>query len=64
MSKARRNAYKLGRILGDVEAAEHGYERAGLSGAVEGEGKRQVRRRVYRAEGRVTRKWLRRLGLG
>lgn len=64
MNKIRRKTYKLGRILGDAEAAEHGYERGGVPGAIEGEGKRQVRRHVYRVEGRVTRPWLRKLGLG
>ena len=55
LSKLRRQMYRAGRDLGDVEAA--------ASGNPAKVGKRIVRRRVYRAEGTVTRRWLRKFGL-
>ena len=55
MSRVRRGAYRLGVVLGDVEAARRGP--AAL-------GRRLVRKGVYRAEGRWTRKVLRQIGLG
>ena len=55
LRKLRRSLYRDARILGDVEAVA-----SGSPGKV---GKRIVRRRVYRVEGTVTRRWLRRMGL-
>jgi hypothetical protein len=54
--KFRRDLYKAGRDLGDIEAVV-----SGNPGKV---AKRVVRKRVYRVEGTVTRRWLRKLGLG
>jgi hypothetical protein len=53
--KPRRSLYRDARILGDVEAV--------ASGKPSKVAKRVVRRRVYRAEGTITRRWLRRMGL-
>jgi hypothetical protein len=54
MSKLRRNLYRAARDLGDIEAAAKGPRTLG---------KRVARREVYRAEGRFTRRVLRRFGL-
>ena len=55
LSKLRRQLYRAGRDLGDVEAV--------ASGNPDKIARRALRKRVYRAEGRVTRRWLRRFGL-
>ena len=54
MSRARRSSYKLGRILGDVEALEQGPTAYA---------KRRVRRKVYAKTNGLTRRLLRALGL-
>lgn len=54
MSKTRRPVYRLGSIMGDIEAAERGP--APLA-------KRLIRKRVYRHVGRGTRSVLRSFGL-
>lgn len=54
MSSLRRSLYRASRTLGDMEAAERGPKVLG---------RRLVRRRVYREQGRLTRKILRGFGL-
>lgn len=54
MTRTRSTLYRWARILGEVEAAEKG------PGPL---AKRLVRKRVYRVEGRTTRRWLRKFGL-
>jgi hypothetical protein len=51
----RSNLYRTARVLGDVEAIEHG----GVSGGA----KRYTRRKVYRQTNRATGSFLRALGL-
>jgi len=53
--KLRRSLYRDARILGDVEAVA-----SGNPGKI---GERIVRRRVYRKEGKLTRRWLRKFGI-
>ncbi len=48
MRQIRRDAYRTARGLGNVEAVEHGYKRAGVGGALGGYVKRRGRRCVYR----------------
>src|ERR1019366_5401632 len=55
LRKLRRSLYRDARILGDVEAVA-----SGSPGKV---GKRIVRRKVYRAEGTITRRRTRKFGL-
>ena len=55
LRKLRRQLYRDARIVGDVEAA--------ASGKPSKVAKRVVRRRVYRAEGTITRRWLRKMGM-
>ena len=55
LSRFRRQLYRAGRDLGDVEAV--------ASGNPAKVGKRIVRRKVYRTEGTITRRWLRKFGL-
>ncbi len=63
MSTTRSNLYKFARVLGNVEALEHGYQRGGLSGGVEGEMERQARRVIYREGNRQINKAVRAVGL-
>lgn len=55
--------YKLSRVLGDVEAIEHGYSKGGLSGAATSEIQRRVRRTIYRDGNRQINKFVRAVGL-
>ena len=55
LRKLRRSLYRDARILGDVEAVA-----SGNPGKM---AKRVVRRKVYRAEGTITRRRLRKFGL-
>ena len=55
LRKLRRSMYRFGRDLGDVEAV--------ASGNPAKVGKRIVRRRIYREEGKLTRRFLRKMGL-
>ncbi|HLG68092.1 MAG TPA: hypothetical protein VKV36_09520 [Acidimicrobiales bacterium] len=59
----RSQLYRAARDLGNVEAAEKGFERGGLSGALAGETKRYARRAVYRKTNSFTAALLRSLGL-
>ena len=43
MSTTRSQLYRLARDLGNIEAAEHGYKRGGLSGAAGGAAQREAR---------------------
>lgn len=52
MSKLRSQFYRGARDLGNVEAAEHGFERHGVAGIVTGSAKRYGRRCVYRGVNR------------
>ena len=54
MSRTRRNLYRIAADLSDIEAASRG------PGAY---AKRRARRAIYKAEGRTTRRILRKLGL-
>lgn len=63
MSTTRSQLYRLARDLGNVEAFEHGYRRAGLSGGVEGEAERYARRVIYREGNRLIGKGVRAVGL-
>jgi hypothetical protein len=53
MSKLRRNLYRAAKLMGDAEAAEKGH------GAF---ARRQARKRVYREESKLTRRFLRKFG--
>ena len=64
MSTTRSTLYRLARDLGNVEAVEHGYKRAGLAGGAEGAAERQVRRAIYRHGNRQINRFVRALGLG
>lgn len=64
MSTTRSTLYRLARDLGNVEAVEHGYRRAGLAGGVEGLAERQVRRAIYRQGNRQINHAVRAVGLG
>jgi hypothetical protein len=64
MSTSRSQLYRLARDLGNIEAVEHGYQRAGLSGAGQGAVERQVRRAIYRQGNRQINKFVRAVGLG
>ena len=64
MSTTRSMLYRLARDLGNVEAVEHGYNRAGLSGGAEGAVERQVRRTIYRQGNRQINHFVRAIGLG
>lgn len=64
MSSTRSSLYKMARILGDVEAVQHGYSRGGLSGAVSNEAARRVRRVIYRDGNRQINKFVKAVGLG
>ncbi|HYA67473.1 MAG TPA: hypothetical protein VED63_01960 [Acidimicrobiales bacterium] len=63
MSTTRSQLYRFARDLGNIEAVEHGYRRAGLSGGAEGAVERQIRRTVYRQGNRQINKFVRALGL-
>jgi len=64
VSTTRSQLYRLARDLGNVEAVEHGYRRAGLSGAAGGAVERQVRRAIYRQGNRQVNAFVRAIGLG
>jgi len=64
MSTTRSQLYRFARDLGNIEAVEHGYKRAGLSGAAGGAVERQVRRTIYRHGNRQINKFVRAIGLG
>ncbi|MHB8449117.1 MAG: hypothetical protein ACYDAQ_01390 [Mycobacteriales bacterium] len=64
MSTTRSQLYRFARDLGNVEAFEHGYKRAGLAGGGEGELERQARRVIYRTGNRQINKFVRAVGLG
>ena len=64
MSSTRSSLYKMARILGDVEAVQHGYARGGLSGALSNEASRRVRRVIYRDGNRQINKVVKAVGLG
>jgi len=64
MSTTRSQLYRFARDLGNIEAVEHGYKRAGLSGAAGGAVERQVRRTIYRQGNRQINKFVRAIGLG
>ncbi len=64
MSTTRSQLYRFARDLGNIEAVEHGYKRAGLSGAAGGAVERQVRRIIYRQGNRQINKFVRAIGLG
>lgn len=59
----RSQLYRAARDLGNVQAAERGYRRGGVAGAVAGEGRRYARRAVYRRSNTLTGQFLRALGL-
>lgn len=63
MSTTRSQLYRFARDLGNVEAVEHGYKRAGLSGAAGGAVERQVRRTIYRQGNRQINRFVRAIGL-
>ena len=64
MSTTRSQLYRLARDLGNVEAVEHGYRRAGLSGAATGGAEREARRVIYREGNRQINHFVHALGLG
>ena len=64
MSTTRSQLYRFARDLGNVDAFEHGYKRAGLSAGAEGEVERQARRVIYRTGNRQINKFVRAVGLG
>lgn len=64
MSGTRSLLYRLARDLGDVEAVQHGYQRGGLAGGVEGASEREARRVIYREGNRQINKAVRAIGLG
>lgn len=61
--KTRSNLYKLARFMGNVSAATNGYKKGGVGGAVEGEAKREVRKKVYAKSNGLVQKALRKSGL-
>jgi hypothetical protein len=63
MSTTRRQLYRLARDLGNIEAVEHGYTRAGLSGAAGSAAQREVRRVIYRKGNRQVNRFVRAVGL-
>ena len=63
MTSTRSSLYRMARTLGDVEAFEHGYSRAGLAGGIEGEAERRARRVIYRAGNRQINRAVRAVGL-
>jgi hypothetical protein len=64
LSTTRSQLYRFARDLGNVEAFEHGYRRAGLAGGAEGELERQARRVIYREGNRQINRFVRAIGLG
>jgi hypothetical protein len=64
VSTTRSQLYRLARDLGNVEAVEHGYRRAGLPGAATGGAQREARRVIYREGNRQINHFVRALGLG
>jgi hypothetical protein len=64
VSTTRSQLYRFARVLGNVDAVEHGYKRGGLSGGLEGGAERQVRRTIYRQGNRQINKFVRAVGLG
>lgn len=64
MSTTRSQLYRFARDLGNVEAVEHGYRRAGLSGGAEGAAERYARRAIYRQGNRQINHLVRAVGLG
>ena len=64
MSTTRSQLCRFARDLGNVEAFEHGYRRAGVAGGAEGELERQARRVIYREGNRQINKFVRAVGLG
>ena len=64
MSSARSSLYKMARLLGNVDAVEHGYKRGGLTGAVANEATFQARRAIYRNGNRQIGRFVRAIGLG
>ncbi len=64
MSTTRSQLYRLARDLGNIEAVEHGYTRAGLSGAAGGAAQREARRVIYRTGNRQINRFVRAIGLG
>jgi hypothetical protein len=63
VSTTRSQLYRFARDLGNIEAVEHGYRRAGLSGGAEGALERQIRRTIYRQGNRQINKFVRAIGL-
>lgn len=63
MSTTRSNLYKAARMLGDVEAIQHGYRRGGIMGGAEGMMEREVRRSIYRNGNRLIAHGVRAVGL-
>ena len=57
--KIRRALYRGGAILGDVQAVQDSVHQKSAKPAA----RRLVRREVYKAEGKATRKFLRSIGL-
>jgi hypothetical protein len=64
MSTTRSQLYRFARDLGNVEAVEHGYSRAGLAGATSAAAKREARRVIYREGNRQINRFVRAIGLG
>ena len=63
MSTTRSQLYRFARDLGNIEAVEHGYRRADLSGGAEGAVERQLRRAIYRHGNRQINRFVRAVGL-
>lgn len=59
----RSQLYRGARDLGNLEAAEKGFEHGGIEGAAVGEGKRYARRAVYRKSNTAIGKLLKGIGL-
>jgi hypothetical protein len=64
VSTTRAQPYRLARDLGNVEAVEHGYRRAGLSGAATGGAEREAGRVIHREGNRQINHFVHVLGLG
>jgi SpoVK/Ycf46/Vps4 family AAA+-type ATPase len=64
VSTSRSQLYRLARDLGEIEAVEHGYSRAGLSGAAKEAAQREARRVIYRDGNRQINRFVRAVGLG
>ena len=64
MSTTRSQLYRIARDLGNIDAVEHGYRRAGLSGAAGGAAQREARRVIYREGNRQVNRFVRAIGLG